>query len=162
MAGLQVNCRLYGTVMSRNGGIQKNLKSNTQSADSNLIPRYEGSGKTKDLPTLANGDEGRNEIQIHPCGGRGLWYQRLKADQPSWGLDNHRRLFSSIARNRQHFNEISRLYNRALNAHAGATGTTLERSKTSLSLITDGVFHLLKLKVTIGVQELLSGKLNPT
>ncbi|GBN84768.1 hypothetical protein AVEN_58975-2-1, partial [Araneus ventricosus] len=37
----------------RSGGIQKNLKSKTQSADSNLRLRWEGSGKTKDLPTLA-------------------------------------------------------------------------------------------------------------
>ncbi|GBO36052.1 hypothetical protein AVEN_248795-1, partial [Araneus ventricosus] len=39
--------------MIRNGGIPKNLKSKTQSADSNLRPRYEDSGKTKDLPTSA-------------------------------------------------------------------------------------------------------------
>ncbi|GBM32678.1 hypothetical protein AVEN_223464-1 [Araneus ventricosus] len=36
----------------RNGGIQKNLKSKTQSADSNLRSRCEGSGKRMDLPTL--------------------------------------------------------------------------------------------------------------
>ncbi|GBM55469.1 hypothetical protein AVEN_27827-1 [Araneus ventricosus] len=45
----------------RNGEIQKNLKSKTQSADSNLRPRCEGSGKTKDLPTLAARVETRNE-----------------------------------------------------------------------------------------------------
>ncbi|GBN66831.1 hypothetical protein AVEN_270237-1 [Araneus ventricosus] len=55
--------------MIRNGGIQKNVKSKTQSADSNLRPRSEGSGKTKDLPTFAPRDEGRNETRIPPCGG---------------------------------------------------------------------------------------------
>ncbi|GBN59620.1 hypothetical protein AVEN_150503-1 [Araneus ventricosus] len=39
--------------MIRSVGIQKNLKSKTPFADSNLRPRCEGSGKTKDLPTLA-------------------------------------------------------------------------------------------------------------
>ncbi|GBM92632.1 hypothetical protein AVEN_9274-1 [Araneus ventricosus] len=63
MASLHVNCRLYGTVMRRNGGIQKNLKSNTQSADSNLRPRCKGSSETKDLPTLAPRDECRNETR---------------------------------------------------------------------------------------------------
>ncbi|GBM18679.1 hypothetical protein AVEN_164793-1 [Araneus ventricosus] len=38
--------------MIRNGGIQKNLKSKTQSADSNFRPRCEGSGKTKDPRVL--------------------------------------------------------------------------------------------------------------
>ncbi|GBL91190.1 hypothetical protein AVEN_195091-1 [Araneus ventricosus] len=52
--------------MIRNGGIQKNLKFKNQSADSNLGPRCEASGKTKDLPTLAPRDEGRNP----PCGGK--------------------------------------------------------------------------------------------
>ncbi|GBN92615.1 hypothetical protein AVEN_275051-1 [Araneus ventricosus] len=47
--------------MIRNGGIRKNLKSKTQSADSNLRPRCEGSGKTKDLSTLAPRVEARNE-----------------------------------------------------------------------------------------------------
>ncbi|GBM54034.1 hypothetical protein AVEN_215405-1 [Araneus ventricosus] len=42
--------------MIRNGGIQNNLKSKTHSADSNLEPRCEASGKTKDLPTLAPRD----------------------------------------------------------------------------------------------------------
>ncbi|GBN21776.1 hypothetical protein AVEN_108319-1 [Araneus ventricosus] len=49
--------------MTRNGGIQKNLKSKTQSADSSLRPRCEGSGKGKDLPTLAPHVEGRNETR---------------------------------------------------------------------------------------------------
>ncbi|GBM92327.1 hypothetical protein AVEN_136371-1 [Araneus ventricosus] len=52
--------------MIRSGGIQKNLKSKTQSADSNLRPRCEGSGKTKDLPTLAPRVEARNETQNPP------------------------------------------------------------------------------------------------
>ncbi|GBN01071.1 hypothetical protein AVEN_3625-1 [Araneus ventricosus] len=61
----------------RNGGIQKNLKSKTQSADSNLRPRCEGSGKTKDLPTLAPRDEGRNETQNPTRGGRGVRVGRI-------------------------------------------------------------------------------------
>ncbi|GBN37482.1 hypothetical protein AVEN_26088-1 [Araneus ventricosus] len=46
--------------MIRSGGIQKNLKSKTQSADSNLRPRCESSGKIKDLPTLDLRVEARN------------------------------------------------------------------------------------------------------
>ncbi|GBL72684.1 hypothetical protein AVEN_235838-1 [Araneus ventricosus] len=46
--------------MIRSGGIQKNLKSKTASANSNLRPRCEGSGKTKDLPTLTPSIEARN------------------------------------------------------------------------------------------------------
>ncbi|GBO20343.1 hypothetical protein AVEN_182847-1 [Araneus ventricosus] len=64
--------------MIRNGGIQKNLKSKTQSADSNLRPRCEGSGKTKDLPTLAPRVEARNENRNHPRGGRGVWVAGIK------------------------------------------------------------------------------------
>ncbi|GBL85743.1 hypothetical protein AVEN_185336-1 [Araneus ventricosus] len=45
--------------MILSGGIQKNLKSKTQSADSSLRLRCEGSGKTKDLPTLAPRIEAR-------------------------------------------------------------------------------------------------------
>ncbi|GBM86856.1 hypothetical protein AVEN_223905-1 [Araneus ventricosus] len=56
--------------MIRNGAIQKNLKSKTQSADSNLRPRCEGSGKTKDLPTLVPRVEIRNETRNHPRGGK--------------------------------------------------------------------------------------------
>ncbi|GBM24541.1 hypothetical protein AVEN_217121-1 [Araneus ventricosus] len=59
--------------MIRNGGIQKNLKSKTQSAYSNLRPRCEGSGKTKDPPTLPPRVEARNETQNLPLGGRGVW-----------------------------------------------------------------------------------------
>ncbi|GBO07580.1 hypothetical protein AVEN_203345-1 [Araneus ventricosus] len=55
--------------MIRNGGIQQNLKSKTQSADSNLGPRCEGSGKTKDLSTLTPRVEARNETRNHPRGG---------------------------------------------------------------------------------------------
>ncbi|GBN84379.1 hypothetical protein AVEN_271817-1 [Araneus ventricosus] len=57
----------------RNGGIQKNLKAKTQSADSNLGPRCEGSGKTKDLPTLPPRVKARNETRNPPLGGRGVW-----------------------------------------------------------------------------------------
>ncbi|GBM33482.1 hypothetical protein AVEN_55798-1 [Araneus ventricosus] len=57
--------------MIRNGGIQKNLKFKTQSADSNLRPRCEASSKTKDLCTLVPRDEGRNETRIPYVGGRG-------------------------------------------------------------------------------------------
>ncbi|GBN97306.1 hypothetical protein AVEN_254840-1 [Araneus ventricosus] len=57
--------------MIRNGGIQKNLKSKPQTADSNLRPRCEGSRKTKDLPTLAPRVEARNKTQNPPRGGRG-------------------------------------------------------------------------------------------
>ncbi|GBN61498.1 hypothetical protein AVEN_232442-1 [Araneus ventricosus] len=54
--------------MIRNDGIQKNSKSKTQSADFNLSPRCEGSGKTKDLPTLAPGVEGKKGTRNLPCG----------------------------------------------------------------------------------------------
>ncbi|GBM73457.1 hypothetical protein AVEN_189126-1 [Araneus ventricosus] len=57
--------------MIRNVGIQKNLNSQTQSTDSNLRPRLEGSGTSKDLPTLGPRVEGRNEIRNLPCGRRG-------------------------------------------------------------------------------------------
>ncbi|GBN79335.1 hypothetical protein AVEN_59963-1 [Araneus ventricosus] len=59
--------------MIRNGGIQQNIKSKTESADSILRPRCEGSGKTKDLPTLAPGLEIGNETRNPPRGGRGVW-----------------------------------------------------------------------------------------
>ncbi|GBM57539.1 hypothetical protein AVEN_97652-1 [Araneus ventricosus] len=55
----------------------KTLKSKTQSADSNLRPRCEGSGKTKDLPTLAPSVETRKETQNPPCRGRGVWVARI-------------------------------------------------------------------------------------
>ncbi|GBM74481.1 hypothetical protein AVEN_51145-1 [Araneus ventricosus] len=44
---------------------QKNLKSETQSADSDLRTRSEGS-KTKDLPTLTPRVEAKNETQNPP------------------------------------------------------------------------------------------------
>ncbi|GBL81041.1 hypothetical protein AVEN_83119-1 [Araneus ventricosus] len=56
--------------MIRNGGIQKILKSKTQSAYSNFIPLCEGSGKKKDLPTLAPRVEVRNETRNPPRGGK--------------------------------------------------------------------------------------------
>ncbi|GBN18626.1 hypothetical protein AVEN_227921-1 [Araneus ventricosus] len=43
------------------GGIPTNSKSKTPSADSNLGPRCEGSGKTKYLPTLGPRMEARNK-----------------------------------------------------------------------------------------------------
>ncbi|GBO06046.1 hypothetical protein AVEN_234013-1 [Araneus ventricosus] len=55
---------------SKIGGIQKNLNSKTQSTDSYLRPRCEGSGKTKDLPTLAPRVKARNETRNPPGGGR--------------------------------------------------------------------------------------------
>ncbi|GBN63741.1 hypothetical protein AVEN_255052-1 [Araneus ventricosus] len=58
--------------MIRNGGIQKNLKSKTHSADSNLRPRCEGSGKTKGLPTLAPRVEARNETRNLLRGRKGV------------------------------------------------------------------------------------------
>ncbi|GBL77080.1 hypothetical protein AVEN_12725-1 [Araneus ventricosus] len=56
----------------RSGGIQKNSKSKTPSADSNLGPRCEASGRTKDLPTLAPCIEARNETLNPPCRGGGM------------------------------------------------------------------------------------------
>ncbi|GBN53922.1 hypothetical protein AVEN_37960-1 [Araneus ventricosus] len=46
----------------------KELKFQTQSADSNLRPRLEGSGTSKDLPTLGPRVESRNETRNPPCG----------------------------------------------------------------------------------------------
>ncbi|GBN11893.1 hypothetical protein AVEN_22227-1 [Araneus ventricosus] len=48
------------------GGIPKNSKSKAPSADSNLVPPCEGSGKTKDLPTLGLRVEARNEARNPP------------------------------------------------------------------------------------------------
>ncbi|GBN53937.1 hypothetical protein AVEN_155141-1 [Araneus ventricosus] len=60
--------------MIQNGGIQKNLKSKTKSADSNLRLRCEGCGTTKDLPTLAPRVEARNETRNpQRGGGRCVW-----------------------------------------------------------------------------------------
>ncbi|GBM55470.1 hypothetical protein AVEN_27828-1 [Araneus ventricosus] len=58
--------------ITRNGGIHKNLKSKTQSVDSNLRLRCEGSGKTKDLPTSAPRFEARNETRNPRRGERGM------------------------------------------------------------------------------------------
>ncbi|GBM50728.1 hypothetical protein AVEN_111033-1 [Araneus ventricosus] len=54
----------------RSDGIQKNLKSKTQFADSNLTPQYEGRCKTKYLPTLAPRFEARNETRNPPAWGK--------------------------------------------------------------------------------------------
>ncbi|GBM74386.1 hypothetical protein AVEN_161280-1 [Araneus ventricosus] len=51
-----------------NAGIQTRSKSNTSCADSNLGPRLEGSGTSKDLPTLRPRIEGRNELEISRVG----------------------------------------------------------------------------------------------
>ncbi|GBM83983.1 hypothetical protein AVEN_264227-1 [Araneus ventricosus] len=51
------------------GGIPKNSKSKTPCADSNFGPRCEGSGKTKDMPTLGPRVEARNETR-NPVWGR--------------------------------------------------------------------------------------------
>ncbi|GBN23033.1 hypothetical protein AVEN_5424-1 [Araneus ventricosus] len=55
----------------RSGGIQKNSKSKTPSADSNLGPRCESSWKTIVLLRLGPSVEARNETRIPPYGGRG-------------------------------------------------------------------------------------------
>ncbi|GBM54198.1 hypothetical protein AVEN_11263-1 [Araneus ventricosus] len=68
--------------MIQSSGIQKNLKSKTQSADSNLRPQCEGSGKTKDLPTLAPHVQGRNETRDPPSGGRGVWWEKFCEFEP--------------------------------------------------------------------------------
>ncbi|GBN75939.1 hypothetical protein AVEN_255327-1 [Araneus ventricosus] len=51
-------------------GIQKNSKSEVSSVDSNLGPRCEASGTSKDLPTLGPRVEGRNETRNLPCVGK--------------------------------------------------------------------------------------------
>ncbi|GBL99911.1 hypothetical protein AVEN_19413-1 [Araneus ventricosus] len=51
------------------GRIPKNSKSKTPSADSNLGPRCEGSGRTKNLPTLGPRVEARYETRNPQCGG---------------------------------------------------------------------------------------------
>ncbi|GBN68357.1 hypothetical protein AVEN_139874-1 [Araneus ventricosus] len=56
--------------MIESRGIQKNSKSKTSSADSNLEPRCEASGTLKDLPTLEPTFKGRNETRNPPCEGR--------------------------------------------------------------------------------------------
>ncbi|GBN56847.1 hypothetical protein AVEN_239390-1 [Araneus ventricosus] len=68
--------------MIRSGGIQKNLKSKTQSANSNLRPRCEGSGKTKDLPTFEPRVEARNETRNRPCGGRREGWEKFCDSEP--------------------------------------------------------------------------------
>ncbi|GBN39388.1 hypothetical protein AVEN_130121-1 [Araneus ventricosus] len=55
--------------MIRNYGIQTNSKSKTTGADSNLRPRCEASGTTKDLPRLRPRDEARKP-EIRRVAGR--------------------------------------------------------------------------------------------
>ncbi|GBN68640.1 hypothetical protein AVEN_136495-1 [Araneus ventricosus] len=57
----------------RSGGIQKNSKSKTPSADSNLGPRCKARGRTIVLPRLGPRVEARNGTRNPPCGGRGEW-----------------------------------------------------------------------------------------
>ncbi|GBL94195.1 hypothetical protein AVEN_163517-1 [Araneus ventricosus] len=57
----------------RRDEIQKNSKSKTPSADSNLGSRCEASGKTIVLIRLGPRVEARNETRNPPCGGRGVW-----------------------------------------------------------------------------------------
>ncbi|GBM89837.1 hypothetical protein AVEN_72136-1 [Araneus ventricosus] len=54
-----------------NAGIQRNSKYNTSCADSNLEPRCEASGTSKDLPTLRPRVEGGNETRNPPRRRRG-------------------------------------------------------------------------------------------
>ncbi|GBL80556.1 hypothetical protein AVEN_225250-1 [Araneus ventricosus] len=68
--------------MIGNGGIPTNSKSKTSSADSNLGPRCEGSGKTKNLPTLVPRIEARNETRNPPCSGRGAWVGSILRLEP--------------------------------------------------------------------------------
>ncbi|GBO20988.1 hypothetical protein AVEN_189244-1 [Araneus ventricosus] len=55
-----------------NAGIQTNSKSNISCADSNLGTRCEGSGKSKDLPTLRSHVEGRNGTRNLPTRRKGV------------------------------------------------------------------------------------------
>ncbi|GBM43111.1 hypothetical protein AVEN_222167-1 [Araneus ventricosus] len=59
--------KTYVEQMIGSGGIPTNSKSKISSADSNLGPRCEGSGKTKDLHTLGPRFEVRNETRNPPC-----------------------------------------------------------------------------------------------
>ncbi|GBO27973.1 hypothetical protein AVEN_166733-1 [Araneus ventricosus] len=72
--------------MIRKGGIQQNLKSKTQSADSNLRPRREGSGKTKDMHALAPRVEARNETRNPPHGGGGRKWRLCGRNSPTLNL----------------------------------------------------------------------------
>ncbi|GBM49726.1 hypothetical protein AVEN_206223-1 [Araneus ventricosus] len=68
--------------MIRNGAIQKNLKSKAQSADPNLRPRCEGSGKTKDLPTLTPRVEASNETRNPRVGEKEFGWQEFSDFEP--------------------------------------------------------------------------------
>ncbi|GBN55341.1 hypothetical protein AVEN_128394-1 [Araneus ventricosus] len=50
---------------------QRTLNPKLHPPDSNLGPLCEGSGRTKDLPTLGPRVEARNETRNPPCGGGG-------------------------------------------------------------------------------------------
>ncbi|GBM85600.1 hypothetical protein AVEN_38371-1 [Araneus ventricosus] len=64
-------------------GIQTNSKSNSSCVDSNLGPRCEGSGLSKDLPTLRPRVDCRNETLSLPLRGRGRW-KKLVLGQKEW------------------------------------------------------------------------------
>ncbi|GBN99222.1 hypothetical protein AVEN_6569-1 [Araneus ventricosus] len=64
------------------GGIPKNTKYRTPSADSNLRPRCEGSRRTKDLPTLEPRVEAGNETGNPPCGGGGVGWEEFCDFEP--------------------------------------------------------------------------------
>ncbi|GBN69976.1 hypothetical protein AVEN_240206-1 [Araneus ventricosus] len=66
----------------RNGGIQKNLKYKAKSTDSNLRPRREGSGKIKDLPTMAPRVEARNETRNPRVRGEETGWQEFCEFEP--------------------------------------------------------------------------------
>ncbi|GBM69578.1 hypothetical protein AVEN_261644-1 [Araneus ventricosus] len=64
--------------MIRNDGIQMNSKSKTSCADSNLRPRCEASGTSKDLPRLRPRDE--NPPKLQWCSAR-VQYAYMRPDQ---------------------------------------------------------------------------------
>ncbi|GBM55342.1 hypothetical protein AVEN_252707-1 [Araneus ventricosus] len=85
--------------MIGSGGIQTNSKSKTSSADSNLGPRCEGSGKTKDLPTLGPRFEARNEIRNPRVGEEeGEWEEFCDFPDSNFSLQQSCKLAASLAR----------------------------------------------------------------
>ncbi|GBM12098.1 hypothetical protein AVEN_19078-1, partial [Araneus ventricosus] len=64
------------------GGIPTNSNSKTPSTDSNLGPRCEGAGRTKDLHTLGPRVETRNETRNPPCGGGGEGWEEFCDFEP--------------------------------------------------------------------------------
>ncbi|GBM00869.1 hypothetical protein AVEN_257375-1 [Araneus ventricosus] len=68
--------------MIPSGGIQKNSKSKTSSADSNLGTRCEASGKTKYLSTLGPHVEARNETRNPRVGRRSKRWEEFCDSKP--------------------------------------------------------------------------------